>query len=215
MIDSIRNAVRGPEDNTAEYIEKVFRDFNSSEKSYVEDRVLRRIGQYQHRARWWGRLYKLMGVLAIALSAAVPVLLMTKISDAVPAGLSVAVTVMVSLESLFQTREMWRAYDLAEEELRTLLYRYITTRASLDQGAEQWQSAYHRFVQKVEKTIMDERRSTIQRRTSDSGILSEQGGLEQAFRRVLGEEKAEQSQTQPEDGSDEEDGSNTSDDQPE
>lgn len=146
-----------------EYVNRLVDGLQPAE--YVEHRLLRKIGRYKRLGAKNRRFYYCSSAIAIISAATVPVLISLDKMNWLAIALSLIVTIVVSLESLFHFREHWRNYDNAEEALRRHEFLF-GTRSGIYQGKDD-QEAYHLLVSKVEEIVQAERNATILMRTAD------------------------------------------------
>ena len=138
-------------------------------QEYLEDRVQFKINLYFKKARRY-RFYHLFFAVIIAISAAiVPVLINLKNDyyhfQELATILSVLVTISVALQEIFRFREHWRNYNLIDTSLRReemLFSMSAEPYASLKTPEKK----RHLFVQRIEGLIEEERKETIDMRTS-------------------------------------------------
>jgi hypothetical protein len=138
-------------------------------QEYLEDRVQFKINLYFKKARSY-RFYHLSFAVIIAISAAiVPILINLNDSheyfQKLATILSVLVTISVALQEIFRFREHWRNYNFIDTSLRReemLFSMSSEPYASLKTPEEK----QHLFVQRIEDLIEEERKETINMRTT-------------------------------------------------
>jgi len=139
-------------------------------ETYFQKRVEYKIDLYFKLSKQSKNRYYVISATSIILSAAVPVLINIKISEIfqtlLPTILSLMVTILVSLEKLFQFREHWKNYDLAEESLRREKFLF-QARTGEYKGLND-QDAFALFVNHFEDRIHQERAQTIKARTQEA-----------------------------------------------
>lgn len=137
---------------------------------YLETRVDFKTEAYRRKGERYRWTYLITASLAAIAAATVPVLINLDVPKLAPTLLSLLVTVLVSIESIFHLREHWKNYDLMKSFLRQ--------EACLFQakgGAYRNKPPHEAFillVERVEDGIAKERAQTIEMRTARS---SDQG----------------------------------------
>lgn len=144
---------------------KINNQLKLTPEEYMEDRVGYKINLYvklSDRHRW---LYYISSLTSIVCAATVPVLIQSEGYKVHAIVLSLIVTVMVSVEKLFQFRQHWRNYDTIESYLRReqLLYQ---RRAGIYKDKSEEEAA-EIFVSRIEDGIKHEREETIEMRTRE------------------------------------------------
>jgi hypothetical protein len=132
-------------------------------KSYLEERVKDKLASYSNASRRNRISYYVLSVISIIFAASVPVLIGVGAPSAVTTVLSLAVTITISLEKLFQFRGLWRNYD----EARAALVReeYLFRGGVGDYNGKSGDEAFALFVERFEEIIRAERSETIEART--------------------------------------------------
>ena len=155
----------GADRTNEEYLLKLVAGLKSDD--YVKQRLFMKIDRYKQLGGRHRRYFYVFSSVAIVSAALVPVLITLDTQSWIPITLSLAVTISVSVESLFHFREHWRNYDNAEESLRRQEFLF-GTRSGLYEGKND-QEAFRLLVSKVEEIVQTERQDTIQMRTADHG----------------------------------------------
>ena len=146
---------------------KINKELKLTPEEYMEDRVVYKInlyGKLGDRHRW---LYYSSSLISIFCAATVPVLIQSEGYKVHAIVLSLIVTVMVSVEKLFQFRQHWRNYDTIESYLRSeqILFQ---RRAGIYKDKKD-EEALEIFVNRIEDGIKHEREETIEMRTKEIG----------------------------------------------
>lgn len=160
------------------------------ENEYMSDRVVYKIRIYSRLAEKQKRLYQALSVIGIVLSSLVTIQINFNFtgSQLLATVLSVLVTMTVSIERLFRFREHWGNYDEMAARLRSEQLKYQTRsedysfKASSDENAssdEKDKAAFELFVKRIERAINDERKDTIEMRTSDNGPTTQLKPIEE------------------------------------
>ncbi|MGH7597300.1 MAG: DUF4231 domain-containing protein [bacterium] len=142
-------------------------------ETYFGKRVEYKIDLYFKLSKQSKNRYYAVSATSIILSAIVPVVINLKISEILPpvfqtllpTVLSLMVTILVSLERLFQFREHWKNYDFAEESLRREKFLFQARTGEYKNLSDQ--EAFALFVNRFEDTIHRERAQTIEARTKN------------------------------------------------
>jgi len=134
---------------------------------YMKDRVVYKINLYDKlskRQKFWYQLTSVSGVVG---AASVPVLINLGVNTALPTFLSLAVTILVSLEKLYHFREHWRNYDGIAAFLRSEQLQFQTLAGVYTETCKP-DDAFRLFVKRVEGGVKDERNDTIEMRTREN-----------------------------------------------
>lgn len=152
---------------------------------YMQDRVIYKMQLYDALADEQKWRYRTTSLISIILAPAVPVLINLGVDTIYPTILSLIVTIMVSVEKLFHFREHWRHYDEMAAFLRSEQLQFQTrageyAKRAAPQPAEAGPSeaeqkaqpdadgdAFQHFVTRIEQAISNERRETIEMRTTE------------------------------------------------
>jgi len=146
-------------------------------EEYMQDRAIYKMERYARKSMWHKYWYQWTSVAVIVFSASVPVLI--NLSDnvpvlntftfniLVPTLLSLAVTILVSLEKLFHFREHWRNYDAMAAFLRSEQLQFQTHSGAYREKSAKPEDAFRHFVKRIEEGIKEERNDTIAMRTRE------------------------------------------------
>ena len=139
-------------------------------EEYMKDRVVHKINTYQKLATRSRIFYRILSTVGIVVSSLVTIQINFTASKLWPTIFSVLVTATVSVEKLFRFREHWANYDEMTAFLRSEQLKYQTRSGEYSDKHNQTdgeQKAFERFVSRIERAILDERKETIEMRTSD------------------------------------------------
>lgn len=131
-------------------------------EEFIAERVNDAIAWYDKSADKNKKLYLRTRAATVVGSALVPVLINIKIIpylDVATTIISLAVVMLVSLESVYHFREQWTNYRSTEQSLRHEYFLYTSKGgiyASWDAD-----TAYQHFVERVEESISSENASTL------------------------------------------------------
>jgi hypothetical protein len=132
-------------------------------EEYVEQRLNQYRAWYDGKATTSKRNYLRMRVATVVGGALVPVLInldVTRHLNYLTTVISLAVVVLVSLESVYHFREQWKNYRSTEQSLARE-YFYFSTGEGPYTKAEDPRSAFVLFVERVEHAIETENASTL------------------------------------------------------
>lgn len=139
-------------------------------KSYIENRALYKVKRYFILAKRSERLYKLIAVSILILSALVPVIINTAMIKEVEWRMSLGslfsflVVVLFSVESVFNFREQWKSYKNAEDEITQELNLFHTSAEPYNNNKNKEKEKL--LVMRVESIVLKERKETIDKLTS-------------------------------------------------
>ncbi len=142
---------------------------NRTIQEYIKERVEFKIGIYYKKAKR-NRFYHYLFSVVIGINAAlVPILINmedgSKLFLYIATVLSVLVTISVALQEIFRFREHWRNYNLIESTLRSeeMLFSMSAGEYTESKNPEERLKC---FVRRVENLIQEERKETINMRTT-------------------------------------------------
>lgn len=161
------NSVRGEKADKGDHLQL---ELQISEEDYMKNRVVFKIKIYDKLSKRHRNRYYLFSVLSIIFAATVPVLInldLGTVALIVATFLSLAVTILVSLEKLFHFREHWKNYDMMAWVLRREQLYFQTKTGPYDEGKQEKNQAFALFVKNVEEAIKNEREETIEMRTQE------------------------------------------------
>ena len=138
-------------------------------EEYMKDRVVYKINVYDELSKQQKRLYQVTSLVGIVLAASVPVIInLDKFDQRVPTVLSLIVTILVSMEKLFHFREHWRNYDEMAAFLRSEQLQFQTRAGEYKERDQDSDKAFDLFVTRIEQAISNERKDTIEMRTTET-----------------------------------------------
>ena len=138
-------------------------------EEYMKDRVVYKINIYDELSKQQKRLYQATSLVGIVLAASVPVIInLDKFDQRVPTVLSLIVTILVSMEKLFHFREHWRNYDEMAAFLRSEQLQFQTRAGEYKEKDREGDKAFDLFVTRIEQAISNERKDTIEMRTTET-----------------------------------------------
>lgn len=137
-------------------------------EDYLKDRLQYKINSYVRKGSNFRVMYWIMASFAAIGSVTVPALInIGNVPDWIPTLISLCVAAVVSLESIFHPRELWRNYDMIAAGLREEEMRFSTKSEPYDKSADS--DPFHLLVKNVEDRIREERVDTIGLRTAPQG----------------------------------------------
>lgn len=131
---------------------------NDKARQYIENRVIEQINWYNSKSIHNQSIYKRLSIISIIMSGSIPVF--TLVSDfnwiikLIIAIISSGVTIISTINSLFNYKEIWGEYRTNCEILKSNLYLYFARQGEFE-GFEDEQ-AFNRLVGICEKQIMEE-----------------------------------------------------------
>lgn len=140
-----------------------------SEADYITDRLQYKMNVYEILAKRNRNIYWITSCLSMLCAAIVPVLINLDCCvnhNLWATGLSLLVTILVGIQSIFRPRELWCNYDLICANLRNEEMHYSTQSgeyATVTSDTNRFQL----LVKRVESLISNEREETIIMRTSE------------------------------------------------
>jgi hypothetical protein len=131
-------------------------------EEYIEERITQFRGWYDAKAVKTKKTYMIMRTCTVIGGAIVPVLI--NISDLafvkyITSILSLAVVILVSLESVYHYREQWKNYRSTEQQLAKEYFNFVSGEGPY-RGLNE-KEAYLTLVERVENAIESENASTL------------------------------------------------------
>jgi hypothetical protein len=130
-------------------------------EEYISERINQEIAYYNKTAGKYKNRYLQMRAITVIGGALVPVLVNVHLPyvDIVTTIISLAVVLLVSLESVYHYREQWTNYRSAEQNLRNEYFLFTTKSGRYATYSEE--AAFSLFVDRVEEEIDAENASTL------------------------------------------------------
>jgi hypothetical protein len=151
------------------------RPYNSMQpEEYIDERLNQFREWYDKKSIGAKRNYLWMRSVTVIGGAIVPVLINLDIPyvNILTTGISLAVVILISLESVFHYREQWKNYRSTEQLLAKEYFNFVTGEGNYRNKGEK--EAFIDFVDRVENTIASENASTLNVMTTASERKAEE-----------------------------------------
>lgn len=128
-----------------------------TENDYISKRLNDQIDWYSNKSQWNQKWFKRLRILEITLAAAIPVLSINLNNSAIikyiTASISAGITIIISIQSLYNFHEYWIEYRMVAETLKHEKYLYETTTGIYNSGQT---TKLNLLIERVESIISHE-----------------------------------------------------------